>query len=234
MSGSAIVIPEIQLADAILQARSTMGTHVREEELTALKRVSFGRADPIPLMPDPEDDDLRESLLRDAGHRYWVLAFTCSFQPGDEPILESGLAVQLGPGPADTSDDGPLVWALDPELLSTKSERTKTFRINPKVVVATVGELQLGELTNEKKLQVKTAYVVGTGKLQSVARWFFRAPPSAALEGMHDLRMLVRVPAGHATNAQIVMTAKIRRRFAGVVPYRATLPPDARQLTIPA
>ena len=74
---------------------------------------------------------------------------------------------------------------------------------------------------------------------------------------MHDLSLVVRAPAGQASElvaslgyrnifpgqwgwmlasgiADLILAAKIRRRFAGIVPYRATLPPSARRIDLPA
>jgi hypothetical protein len=223
-----IEIPEVELKDAPLVARSTLGADVREDERTAPRRVSFGRGEPVPLTGDG-DAELQALLAGDPEHRYWVLSFTCSFRPGDEPIVESGLAVEL------RTDDGgqkPVIYALDPELLTRKTERTRTFSFSPKVLAgpATLG----GEVSNTEKVDVEQAYVVGTGRREAIAEWFFRAQPAVALEGMHDLTLLVRVPAARSATAQISMTAKIRRRFAGLVPYRATLDPELREMAIPA
>jgi len=77
------------------------------------------------------------------------------------------------------------------------------------------------------------AYVVATGKGESVAQWFFRRQPDVALEGMHDLRMIIRSPAGLPAVAEMKITAKIRRKVAGIVPYRAQLPERLRLVRIP-
>jgi hypothetical protein len=232
---SAIAIPDIKVVDTMLEARAVLGTDVGEEEATAQRRVSFGRLEPIALTPESAGDDaLRERLLADGTHRYWVLAFACSFTPDDEPVLESRLAIRLtlDDGDGDGGADEPMVALLDPERLITRRERTRTLSFAPK---ALAGPAEVSaQASQSNKLDIEDAYLVATGKGQSSAQWFFRRQPAVALEGMHDLRIVVRSWAGVSTLAELKLTAKIRRRFAGVVPYTAQLPADQRIIQMPA
>jgi len=228
---SGIAIPEIEVVETVLEAREVLGTDVGAQEATAPRRVSFGRADPIPLTPETAGDALRERLVADEGHRYWVLAFTCSFTPDDEPVLESRLAIRLSLDGAGVAD-APVAALLDPERLAIRRERTRTLSFGPK---ALAGPAEISaEASQSSKVEIEEAYLVATGKGQSVAQWFFRRQPAIALEGMHDLRMVVRGPASLPARAELKLTAKIRRRFAGIVPYSAQLPPDLRTVQIPA
>lgn len=228
---SGIAIPEIEIVETVLEARDVLGSDVGVEEATAPRRVSFGRTDPIPLTAETAGDALRERLVADEGHRYWVLAFTCSFTPDDEPVLESRLAIRLSLD-GDAVADVPIAALLDPERLASRRERTRTLSFGPK---ALAGPAEISaEASQSSKVEIEEAYVVATGKGQSVAEWFFRRQPAVALEGMHDLRMVVRCPASLPARAELMLTAKIRRRFAGIVPYSAQLPPDLRTVHIPA
>lgn len=229
---SVIAIPEIEVVETMLEAREVLAGDVSAEEATAPRRVSFGRADPIPLTPETAGDALRERLVADEGHRYWVLAFTCSFTPDDDPVLESRLAIRLSLDGEGGVADAPVAALLDPERLATRRERTRTLSLGPK---ALAGPAEIGaEASQSSKVEIEEAYVVATGKGQSVAQWFFRRQSAVALEGMHDLRMVVRSPASLPARAELKLTAKIRRRFAGIVPYSAQLPPDLRTVQIPA
>jgi hypothetical protein len=220
-------IPEIELVDAALEAREVLSGDA--VETSAPGRVSIGRTDPIPLAA-AGDDELLEQLRADRGHAYWAIAFTCSFWPGDGPVVECRVGVQVR---ADGGVEQPLVTMLEPEKLTHPAERTRTLSFNPKLAVGPA-ELGVTAAEREDKVTLENAYLVATGRGESVAQWFFRTRPGVELDGMHDLRMVVRTAAGEPAAAELKIVAKIRRKVAGIVPYRAVLPETMRLIEIPA
>jgi hypothetical protein len=52
------------------------------------------------------------------------------------------------------------------------------------------------------------------------------------IEGMHDLRLVARCPAGIPVTADVLMPAKVQRRAAGLIPYRAVLPPKLSKIPL--
>jgi hypothetical protein len=232
MSETGIVIPEIELVEAELETRKVLGGDA-VEETTAPGRVSVGRAEPIPLIPDHAANDvaLLDQLRADPGHAYWVLAFTCSFWPGDGPVVETRLGVQVRPDAPGV--ELPLVTLLEPERRTHPTERTRTMSFNPTVAIGPV-EVGGGGAGQEEKVTMDNAYRVATGKGESVAQWFFQRQPGVELEGMHDLRMVIRTAAGTPAVAEMKIATKIRRKAAGIVPYGAKLPEKLRLIPIPA
>lgn len=49
---------------------------------------------------------------------------------------------------------------------------------------------------------------------------------------MHDLRLIAQVQQGMPAVAEIIMTAKIHRRVAGLIRYRAILPDQLRTILL--
>ena len=158
------------------------------------------------------------------------------FRPDDEPVVETRVGVRLTRsvgrlGAGDDVPGTPIVWSLSPEVLSTPVTTKVGFSLTPKLMLVPV-EVSVGG-THEREYTQEDNYVVGTGRDEGTAQWFFRRTRSVALEGMHELRLVIRAPAGASTTAEVMVTAKVRRRLAGVLPYRATLPPSLREVRLP-
>ena len=49
---------------------------------------------------------------------------------------------------------------------------------------------------------------------------------------MHDIRLVARCPAGVPVTADVLMSAEIQRRAAGLVPNRAVLPPQLSEIPL--
>jgi hypothetical protein len=235
MSMSATTVPEIPLVPITLEARELLGG-VQAGVAHDLRRISFGRANPVAvtsLTPDIDDPELRRDLERDQDHRFFSLTFTCSFRPDDEPLLESRLAIHLSTEQADGGGDSPIARLLQPFRLAKPIKRHTGFNFVPSVTVPGMGVQGVG-WTRQDDIPVDDAYVVADGKGEATAEWFFRATAAVALEGMHDLRLIAQAPRGVPAVAELIMTAKIRRRLAGIVPYRAALPECLRTIPLPA
>jgi hypothetical protein len=235
MSMSRIAEPEIELVPITLEARellSNLPASVAQEP----SRVSFGRATPVAVTSataDIDDQELRRDLEGDQNHRFFSLAFTCSFRPDDEPLVESRLVINLSTEQANTGGDSPIARLLQPSRLMKPIERQTGFTVVPKVAASGVSVDGIGA-TRKDTVEVEDSYLVASGKGEATAGWFFRATAAVALEGMHDLRLIAQAPRGVPTVAQLIMTAKIRRRLAGIVPYRAALPEQLRTIPLPA
>jgi hypothetical protein len=234
MTVSAIAGPEIPLEPITLEARDVLGD-VPAGVAQDPSRISFGRAIPVAVTspsPDIDDQQLRSDLGSDQGHRFFSLAFTCSFRPDDEPLVESRLVINLRTEQPDAGGDSPIARLLQPVRLAKPIDRQTGFNIVPSVTVSGVSVQGVGA-TRQDKVQVEDAYLVANGKGEATAGWFFRATAAVALEGMHDLRLIAQVPHGVPAVAELIMTAKIRRRLAGIVPYRAALPEQLRTIPLP-
>jgi hypothetical protein len=232
MSALMITPPEIPLVAVTLEARELLGDM---PDIVARDpgRFSFGHDDPTTVTkttPDL-DDELRDSLDTDQGHRFVALRFTCSFRPDDDPLIESRLVIRLSSHQPGEQSDPPTARLLQPERLVQPIERQKAFNIAPSVTVTPVTVGGLGGST-QNKYDDQRCYLVASGKRSSTAEWFFRKTDAVPLEGMHDLRLIAKVQQGMPAVAEVIMTAKIRRRVAGLVPYRAILPDRLRTIAL--
>ena len=217
-----------------LEARELLGD-VPANVIRDPDRFDFGRAEPAAVTRDTPDldDELRASLGADRAHRFVALAFTCSFRPDDDPLVESRLVIQLSTQPPVDETDPPIARSLQPDRLVQPIERQAGFNIVPSITVSGVTVGGVGP-TRQDKFDIQECYLVANGKRLSTAEWYFRATKAVALEGMHDLRLIAQIPRGTPALAEVMMTAKIRRRAVGLVPYRAVLPDHLRKISLPA
>ena len=224
---SATTVTEIPLVPIPLEPRELPGGVAGAAGVAKdLTRFSFGRTNPVAVTsptPDIDDLELSRDLEGDQDHRFFSLAFTCSFRPDDDPLLESRLVINLRFEQPDAGGDSPIARLLQPVLLAKPIERLTIFNGVPNFTVWVASFGGVGK-TQQDKVDVQDAYLVANGKGEASAEWFFRATKAVKLEGMHDLRLIAQVPRGVPTVAELSMTAKIRRRFVGIVPYRAVLP----------
>lgn len=225
-----VVLPEVTLVDVPLEARDVLGGGDTPSVEPA--RVSLGRTEALPLATiAPDDEDLARELRRQPDWDFWAVSFTCSFWPDDDPVVETRLGVQVRL--ADPTDGGqPEVTLLEPDRLTNPVQRTRSFSFNPKVAAGIVeAGVEGGQST---VVTVDNAYVVATGRGEAVAQWWFKRRPGVELEGMHDLHMVFRTPAGRAATAELRLASSIQRRFAGLIRYRAHLPESLRLIPVPA
>lgn len=233
MSMSAIEMPEIPMFAVTLEARELLGD-VPANVVRDPDRFDFGRAEPATVTRDTPDldDELRASLDADLAHRFVALAFTCSFRPDDDPLVESRLVIRLSAQQPDNEADPPIARSLQPDRLMQPIQRQTGFAIVPNITVSGVGVGGVGP-TRQDTFNVQECYLVASGKRLPTADWYFRATKAVALEGMHDLRLIAQIPRGVTALAEVMMTAKIRRRAVGIVPYRAVLPDELRTIPLP-
>ena len=73
-------------------------------------------------------------------------------------------------------------------------------------------------------------FVVGMGEHDSDPEWRFNATDASPLVGDETLALIVRVPAGAPARAEIMMSASVKQRRLGLIPYRAELPSAVRTI----
>jgi hypothetical protein len=227
-----ITFAEPELTNVVLEARQLLGDGLSNDEQREPDRVSFGVCDPITLSAgNPQlEPDLATFLAAHQDDRFVAAGFTCSFRPADDPITECRLAIRLRRSEPGRATGDPVVWSVEPTMMHKPIERTVEIALTAEAKYV----LSAGASHNvTEKYTVDDCYLISTGKGESVAEWFFRPTTTVPkLEGMHDVRLVARCPVGIPVTADVLMSAKVRRRAAGLVPYRAVLPPQLSQIQL--
>ena len=227
-----ITFAEPDLTDVVLEARQLLGDGIDEGDRREPGRVSFGVCDPVPLSGDSPgiEPDLAAYLIAHQEYRFVAARFICSFRPGDDPIAECSLAIRLRRSQSDGAQADPVVWSVDPEMMFKPIKRTIQNAMNAEaryILSAGFTHTETDEYTTDD------CYLISTGKRESIAEWFFRTTVTVPrLEGMNDLRLVARCPAGVPVTADVRMSAKVQRRAAALVPYRAVLPPQLGEIPL--
>lgn len=237
---SVLVLPDAELQEVTLEPRQVLGIGADGE----LPRVSIGRTEPTAITATTPglDPELITYLMTRPEYRFSALRFTCSFRPGDGPLTETRIAVRLtGTPPSETPSRASttvpegepiaIIWSMSPERLSSPIARTRELSLTPTVTLPPIA-LAAG-VKESDQFETQDSYVIGTGKNESAAQWYFRSTLAVPLEGMHDLTLIVRASTGRDTWIEVMLAATIRRRLGGMLPYRAHLPATLRQLQLP-
>jgi hypothetical protein len=81
---------------------------------------------------------------------------------------------------------------------------------------------------------VQERLILGLGEGQNDPEWRFRATSSQKeIVGIYRLQIIVRASSGVHCQASIIVAATVRRRRAGLISYRAELPPQLADVRFP-
>lgn len=155
-----------------------------------------------------------------------VLSFSCSFASGDTPLRRAVVAVALTCD--DDQSEPPVAWGLVPRRLDTPvRERSGAFEFElsiPFKAVVKVGEKQdFGD---------KEYILLGHGEGISDPEWWFRRSKTSDFDGRHDLEMVIVIPHGRPASARLALSAAVRKRAGGIIPYTAALPDSIRSVRL--
>lgn len=223
---SIVELPEAVEHDAELVPTRNLGN---ANEGSLLRRVSIGLSEASLLTPGTRGvaPELAEWLNRDrTGVIYHVIHLSCNLRRAEEPIVEALLAIELSA----PSPEPPIVWSMDPLKLATTVTHRNAVSLTPTATI--IPELVgiEGGLERSTEYQTEEYYVVAAGEGEPSAEWFFRATRAVELVGVHRLVVITRTASTEPVTMQIALSAKVRRHFGGIIPYRAKLPEHARRV----
>lgn len=157
-----------------------------------------------------------------------LISLTVNFYPEpDEPIDSAAVGLTLSHnGPSDAKPA--IAWSVWPVKLSVPMSTTSTV-----AVTAKLGLLEPNASRTTKQDRDKP-FLLGLGEGQSDPEWRFRRSPGHEIEGIQQLAAIIRGPRGAQVTGEITIAASILRRVAGLVRYRARLPPGLATVSLPA
>ncbi|MDQ3764041.1 MAG: hypothetical protein M3460_21310 [Actinomycetota bacterium] len=231
---SIITLPELVEHDVDLEQRRTLGGPQGTQRIP--HRVTIGRSEAQPLLQNHPDVDADLAALFSgptSRHGFYVIHLSCSFRPGNDPLVSAVFSVALDRTDGAT-EPAPEVWSMDPLKLTTPIKYVRTRSLTPKLkIVPQVIDVDAAQ-GSQVEYSAEHYYVVASGEGEPTAEWYFRATPAVELVGIHHLSLIVRTPGSIGTKARIALQAKIRRRLGGLIQYNAKLPPGHREILIPA
>lgn len=221
-------VPPTESVPVVLEARTELHGRVDRSALQS-RRVSVGEPRAIPLRPqDLSDGPAAEFLLQEAvSADFWLLNLTISFYPEPgEPIDSAAVGLLLT---HDGSLDSPpaIAWSIWPTQLPAPISYSDTVTVTAKLGFI---EPKASRTTTREH---DNPFLLGLGEGQSDPEWRFRRSPGHEIEGIHRLAAIIRAPREVRVTGAVTIAASIRRRIAGLVRYRAVLPPGLASVSLP-
>jgi hypothetical protein len=193
-------------------------------------RVSIGVPILLPFGGGPAADDpqVAEYLrLNEERYRTQLLAVPCSFTSGPEPLVGAVLTVAL------TSDDGPdaeqpVARCLTPRKQSRKaSSRPISLELGLSASPSVRGMIGAPQQEAEE-----TYFLLAHGEGTSDPGWLFRRTKGIDFDDVYHHSMLVTLPWQAPARARLALSASVRRRRGGIIPYTAQLPDRVREVAL--
>jgi hypothetical protein len=212
-------IPELEQVDAVLRP----GGDITRGGATPVEvdgRLSLG--EPVALAMTPEfasgDEVLRAFVEAEADvSRYWLVHLACTFVAGgNEPLYKAWLAVELASADRAASS-APIAWSMTPMRLARPSQSSRTLKLGTDAKFAQAS-VEAGRTT-----ETSLVYLEALHLRESTPTWEFSRTSADEIHGTMLMALVVRAPASVAVDANVQLTAVVRSRRFGVVPFRAEL-----------
>lgn len=211
--------PEWVNVDLVSDWEPVLGRALPEEDVLG-GRLRVELIQPRRLTPSTagNDEELKHFMEAEQSQfEYHLIRVACTFIDDErEPFERAWVKVELSrEGHADDLEYQPIAWSLEPKLLAAPSGIVKTVEITDPLKLVTYRREQ--EVGNETYLKAKYA---------STQRptWYLTRTTTHAIDGDHDLRVVVRAPTSTQGLAEVSLGATTRRKMGGVVPRIARLP----------
>lgn len=204
---------EIPLPDPALQAVDLLATETMKggdgtADAPFADLFAMGAAGAIPLSGRPSwmDGELAEFLEREAATaRYYLVHLACDFRPREAArVTQAWIKVGLQGQPAGAAL--PLAWSMDPLRLADKAEENLSAKISGSAT------LFGAEISASEKLAREDPYLLAHGLQGSEPYWEINELPKRRLEGVHRLKLVVRVPIGSVGRGVVVVDAAVQHR----------------------
>lgn len=186
--------------------------------------VSLGEPVVLPLTPERLADDpaLRDFVAREE-FAFCLVHLACSFRPREgEPFANAWLEVLLAradgmPRPL------PVAWSMYPRRLEKAVEVSRTVRLGASLKVEDIAGAESG-MEQEERWTHHEVYLQALNELQPNPIWEFHSTPRAEIRGLQRLVLVVRAPKAAPAQATVRLSATVRRKRLGIIPYTTAHP----------
>jgi hypothetical protein len=158
-----------------------------------------------------------------------ALALPCSFTSGSHPLISAAVAVSLI-CESGVSQHEPIAWCLDPRQI-TKPIQAREMKLSFDLAIPPKFGMELGD---RYPLEDDRYILLAHGEGTSTPEWWFRRTRHNDFDGIHWLGMMILLPRNEPATARLALTAAVRHRKLGFLPYSAHLPEQVRQVTLSA
>jgi hypothetical protein len=168
------------------------------------------------------DPDLSSYVEQEGiSYEFHAIRLCCSFRPADgEPFTGCWVGIDLKSSNEDLTAR-PIAWSMAPQRLDriTDTSTNFSFTASLKLSVVNIG----GSVTRARSTTSSTALLQAYGELSSEPSWEFTSIAGAELNGMQQLKLVVRKPVGTPVQGRTSIEANVMRPRFGVIKHHVRL-----------
>lgn len=190
--------------------------------------ISLGEPISIPITPSFVKEDKELQAYINSGEardfKFNIIYLDCTFRPrDDEPFVNAFLEIQLL-RTDDVQKPKPIAWSMHPRIMAEYIEVSRTIKLGGSLgfVEGVIGID--GEIVRQEKYKYKMLFLKSLNERQWNPIWEFNRTKTSEIIGAQRLALIARIPKGAAIRGTVVLTASIKRRILGIVPYRGVFP----------
>jgi hypothetical protein len=177
----------------------------------------------------PKDKRLSQEINASRhSHRYLSVRLACSFLP-DRGCRFTRVDYRVSLM-TDQAEDHPLAVDLFPQNIGELRRYKRSYKLSANLTYAFVGAS--AEAGHEEDVIRYQPTIIADGLLGDEPSWSFRSGRAMQLEGIREMFMVVKAPAGHNVHAGFVVDAEVRTAF-GLIPLRRYRQPELLTATYP-
>lgn len=176
----------------------------------------------VGLRPEQATSDPRIAafLAAQAGEtKFSLVQFKVGFAPAeDEPITMAVVEVSLETGGAPVS---PFVTDMTPDKIVDPSDLTRD--LEGKIDLEIFGQKIGFSLKHSTQRPAGELFLVAAGIGKPRVGWEINETGSMKIGGTLVFNLILQAPSGQPTAGRVAVTARVRRKKLGIIPYRALL-----------
>jgi hypothetical protein len=157
-----------------------------------------------------------------------TLAFPCSFVSRSHPLVRAAVAVSLT-SDGQAAEDTAVAWCLQPDRVN-KPVLGHPFKLSLNFTVPPKASVEVG--SPEQRPEIERYIILAYGEGTPDPEWLFRRTGQHDFDGLHWLGMVVMFPRNAPATARFALTAAIRHKKIGIVPYSADLPEQISSIAL--
>jgi hypothetical protein len=211
-----------------LDSRVTLGTREGADVPPELSdRIAIGRPLCARLDASAVDAETRPFLAERDGSAFWLLGLTCSFLASEDAAIDRAwLQVQLRSAPPGEGGE-PLAWSMEPQAMSDPVQIARSTKLSASLkLTSELVPLEVGPAAERGKTSEYTRnvpYVEAHREGTAKPVWIFTRTEIADIRGVHRMRAVVEMSAGHRVRAEVSAGADLALKRLGLIPYKSKL-----------
>lgn len=216
-----ITLPKLAWQALALEPQSVATRAGPHDDRALQELIQLGGPVSVPVTADDLADDAEAAVFvraRAGDFSFHVVHLACAFRPlEDEPFLTVTVGLDLLRG--DDSDGArPIALSMKPIHLGEPVEVSRTIRLGAALKIIEPG-VEAAETRH-----FDDPFLEGMNELRPDPVWELRRTKHTEIRGSQRFVLVVQSPRDAGARGSVALSAKVRRKRLGVLPYTASVP----------